>query len=536
MKDNLTHIHLIGDSQENFYILGRRDKNSYHEIYNQISTLCSRNKNITKVLKLLNDISYNIIYKKTESTLLKDLKSYAEGLEISYKELMYAFLLPEVVSSFNKWFPNLMSLVPGCSSLFLPNPNGGTIHARILDYALSGAFEIYERSILYDFKGRYKTFSYNSTGLPFASLSSMNEKGLTMALHYKHSDFFDLEGESIFFITAEIMYSCANIREALRLLRKKRSIAHWGIYLSDKNGEVAAINIKGQELYQEKFNIKDHTYLYFNNIPILKNENLSQLQPFGHTQFCNLRKFYINKAIKSNYNRLIEDPLKESIKLLGKLPSNNAKQWSPTTINSSSIQLLSFDNQNFQSYYQPGLSPKIFDKSLIKYESIFDKNLKILKNQGSNASKSQILKQKAFTHLSKFQVSIDSGDMTGAYHHIQMGKELLSSSGEKAIAEFYYLILQYINENDKKDLLYIHKNLCQLIEKLPIYLKDHAYLFKLRLSILCGIKIPDDVALIQNKNLKRYFHHEKKLNIVTLNALKHLIFPRIDNYDILYAY
>ncbi len=91
MKDNLTHIHLIGDSQENFYILGRRDKNSYHEIYNQISTLCSRNKNITKVLKLLNDISYNIIY---------GIEGFINGfIKTGNWDLIYSQLGSEVISN-----------------------------------------------------------------------------------------------------------------------------------------------------------------------------------------------------------------------------------------------------------------------------------------------------------------------------------------------------------------------------------------------------------------------------------------------------
>ena len=237
MSKEINHIHLFGNPEENFYILGKKDKDSYHRIYNQISSLCIRNKHLTKILRLANELSLHLSRKKYEHHHNKELKAYAEGLEVPYEEILYSFLLPEIVSSFNKWVPDLMSLIPGCSSLFVPSTSGGVVHTRILDYALNETFTESERSILYDFDDRYKNLSFSCAGVPFASMTAMNDQGLTLALHYKHGQHFNNNGESIFFMANEIINTCSNIREAIKLIKKKSSISYWGLYLSDKHGE-----------------------------------------------------------------------------------------------------------------------------------------------------------------------------------------------------------------------------------------------------------------------------------------------------------
>ena len=250
------HIHLFGDPEENFYALGAKDKDSYQEIYEQITRLCARADFLAHALKLSTELAVNLKSRGTIN-LSKEIKAYAEGLERPVNDVYFTMLLPEIVASFNKWLPKLLSVIPGCSRLFTyDHENGGVIHGRILDYALSGPFEKYERSALYEFKGRYKTFSYGSSGLPFPGVTAMNERGLTLALHYKHGNYLDLKGDSIFSIAYQIISYCADIHDVKKFLKNYPSMSHWGLYLSDRNGDVASIDVRGREVHQEKFDLK----------------------------------------------------------------------------------------------------------------------------------------------------------------------------------------------------------------------------------------------------------------------------------------
>lgn len=526
------HIHLVGDPEENFYILGKKDKDSYQEIYNQISMLCARSPAMAKVVKITADISKQFNHKKFEGKAYNELKAYAEGLEISIDNMSYAMLLPEVVSAFNKWVPNLISLIPGCSSLFTKNPDGGVNHTRILDYALTGPFEKNERSILYDFDDRFRSFSFSSTGVPFSSLSAMNEKGLTMALHYKHGQYFNFEGDSIFLITSEIMNSCENIREAIKLIKSKTSISYWGIYLSDSNGEIASIDIRGHEIFQEKYDINDHPYLYFNNRPLLKQDDHKTIQPYGNKSFCEMKKQYIDKNLKhlDSKTQLTEIDL---LKTITKLPKNS-KKWNSNCLTPSSIQSLCFNNTKMNAFFIGGKSPKFFQNSIYKYQNIFKSEfeIKIEKEQTQKFSNQEL----GYQALASYQSYLDQGNITKAYHYLQIAKHYFKNYSEDPIIEFFFFITQYIYENDKRDLGYLLKGFTELKNKLPEYLEDHRKLFILRVSKLLGLKSINESKEISHIELKKLYIKEFQLNEFAIKGLKHLIFPRIEIFDIIYVY
>jgi hypothetical protein len=535
MKNKLDHIHLIGNSEENFYQLGLRDKNAFTEVYLQISMLCMRNNFMAKIIKSTTDFARSFVNKNT-SLNMRDLKAYAEGLEQPIDKVLFAFLLPEMVASFNKWAPDLLSLIPGCSSLFLWDKEAkGIVHGRILDYALNGPFENNERSVLYDFSGRNKIYSFTSAGIAFPSLSSMNEHGLTVALHYKHGDHFNLKGESIFFIVNDILSYTSNIREAIKLLREKESISFWGLYLSDKNGEVAAIDICGNQMHQEKFQIQDHDYLYFNNRALLHKNASESMQPFGNLDQCKMRASTVDSYFKKKTYKVEKDRMLQGLKVLGSpkpIKADGASKWKLPTITPSSIQLYSFHNTKKEAYFVTGDGPKFFTGNYIELTNIFTAEKQKIKE----SSVKHVQFQQANKNLSLYQTSIDTNKIAKAYHHIQMAIEQFEGVEEKYIAQFYYCITQYIYEGDKRELSYLFDDFLALTGKLPTYLEDHRLLFELRLQKILGYKVKNQSKKVQNKNLKSIYKDELKLSPIGIKGLKNLIFPRIDVMDIVYAY
>lgn len=531
-NEELPHIHLFGNREENFYALGKRDKIAFNEVHAQISRLCIRNDFMAKLLTSTAELS-NRLKKATGHLNNTDIKAYSEGLERKFEDVILTMLMPEMVASFNRWAPDLLALLPGCSSLFTyDNETKGIIHSRVLDYALSGPFEEYQRSLLYEFKDQYKIFSYGSAGIAFPGLSAMNEMGLTLALHYKHGKYFNLEGESIFYIAYSILATCKNVREALKILRQKKSISFWGFYLGDRNGEVVSIDICGNEIHHERFDLKDHKYLYFNNRSLLKKSDSDQIQPFGNANQCKMRKAIVDKRM-NNINTEIS--MEKSLEVLAQTSGKKAKHardWKLSPLTPASIQLYSFNSGKLSSIFVPHSAPKVFNGNFLELTNLFS-------HLQSKTHKKKIKDSdyhKGLNYIQGFQSHLDKNDIPKAYHSIQMAMEYMKDYEEYYILKFYFTVLEYIYESDKRDISYIHQDFLELENKLPEYLNDHRLLFLMRTSKLLDQKVENNITLVKNESLKELYRKEFNLNNLAIKGLKYLIFPRIEILDIIYAY
>lgn len=537
MANDQNHIHLFGDPLENFYILGKKDKSSFDETYQHLSRLCTRNKALAKVLKASTEFSSQL-NKRPTTQFHQQLEAYSQGLSRPLNDILFTMLLPEMATSLSKWIPNLISLIPGCSSLFYQCPQSKeVIHGRILDYALSGTFEKHERSILYEFKEQQKVFSYTTSGMPFPSLSAMNESGLSLALHYKYGHFFQLKGHSIFEITQKVIHSCCNIREAIKLIKKHSSISSWGIYLADSNGEVAAIDISGSEVHQEKFDLQDHHYIYFNNSPLIKNKESIKSQPYGTLNQCQMRRDTLNSHLDTSKMVDSKDPLIDLVKTLGQVKgqkSKSAQNWLLSPINPGSVQLVGFNNTKSRSISIPGIAPKFFHHEYYLYQNIFEKIQFKHIQQRKNKPIGPFFK--AYQSLTQYQSALDRGDVPRAYHCIQMALPLFKGYPEYFMAKFFYTVTQYIYEVDKRDYTYIFDDFKGLEGKLPEYLEDHLKLFLMRTGKIIGHKDFCTPHEIKHKKLRELYHHEKKLSPLAIKGFKHLIFIRVEILDIIYSY
>lgn len=535
---DLPVIKLIGNPEENFYSLGKKDKDGYILIQDQITKLCMRSEHAAKLIKKVTEVS-TLYNRKGSIQLENELKAYAEGLEKPYSEVLFTFLLPEIVASFNKWLPNLLGIIPGCSSLFVwDKKNKSAVHGRILDYALAGPYEEFERAIEYNFSKRLKTFSYSTVAMPFPSLSSMNEKGLTLALHYKHGDYFDVRGQSIFSLMYQLTSYCTNISEVKKYLLQNPSMGHWGINCSDRDGNVATFDIKGSEVYREKYNLREHKFLYFNNRPLLSRKEDLDLQPYGNKDQCLMRKNVIFNRMK-RFNYESSDIQKELLSTLTSVQSkkaNHAKNWQMSPLTPSSIQALTFHNKLNESYYIPGSTPKFYRENIVKFKKLNHQieheviKTKMLNKADSNYSKGVQL-------IAMAQSSMDNGNTEKAYHELQLSILFLRGYPEFYISTFYFLVWQYIHETSNKDLSFLYNEFKQLEGKLPTYLNDHRILFIARLNKILSFGVDSSLrAQISHPKLKEVYDKEIKIKSVALKLMRRFIVPRIEILDIVYIY
>ena len=150
----------------------------------------------------------------------------AENEVISY------LVTPDIISGMSAVIPNSPVFQFGCSSLFYVNSNNNVSHLRILDFPIADAYSEKERFIKYSFQNEQQYCGLTSSGLPFPSVTAMNESGLTFALHQKFGHIFNKDGTPIFDIMENLVSQARDLQEIVSELRYINSISTWGIYIA----------------------------------------------------------------------------------------------------------------------------------------------------------------------------------------------------------------------------------------------------------------------------------------------------------------
>lgn len=531
----IDHIHLIGSVEENFYILGRKDAGNFGQVYTHMMKLATRSEHISSILKKGTEVTQYFIRKK-KNEYMNQISAYADGLERPIEEVYFSLLLPELISAFNKWTPNFLSMIPGCSSLFQwDEKTNSVLHGRILDYAVVGPFENNERIIQYEFPGAFKITSFSTAAMPYPAITAVNEKGLTLAIHHKHGEYFDLDGHSIFYIGFKVLSHCSEVSEIKKFLTQYPSMSYWGMYFSDKNGNILSLDICGADIYQEKFDLKEHDYLYFNNRPLIQDKENIYLAPYGNHNQCKMRFKYI----KELYNKSPNQPknLNNILKALTQYSEDqgdSATDWKLQPITPTSVQAVAINSSDFSAEYITGLAPKNYDNEIIKINNLMG-NLS-LESVPPNNEQFDKKYSKGYRHLALAQTYFDTNEMELAYHHMQLSINHLKNYPIVRIVEFYFAVWQYLYTEEKKMLGFIYEQFSDLEDKLPTYLEDQRKLFILRLEKQLGKEYLNQVDEIQNKQLKAIYLKEYKLKPFAINLLKKLTYPRIDILDVIYSY
>lgn len=523
-KNFTKHIRDLSDLTE----LGKLDRSDFKKSYNSLSKIALNNFVFQKSVELATYWQQVNIKKLPASRKL--IQAYAEGLQVSEEQVYSAMIIPEMVASFNKWIPNLLGLVPGCSSVFARDrATGGTIHARILDYSLGVVLTKSQRAMHIHNEKAYDVFGYTSVGFPLASMSSMNEKGLSLAIHYKHGAYFNTEGSSIFEIAYDLLTKCATVSQVRKRIKRHQSISHWGLYICDQQGEVAAVDIRGNEIFFENYQIDDVNYLYFNNKVINLNKQIEESQPFGHIQQCKMRADSFAKSFKKNKPKSHFDYLRTLTQI-----DFNESSYSHAPVTTATVQAYSFNTQDFSSYYLDGDSPKVNNKKCLYTSDVFKENFIAQISDDTQEGPHQ----KGLRHLSLAQYYFDLKDDEKVYFQLQMAKARLKNTSFEEIVKFYFCVVQYLKTDSKEELYYLLKEFQILHSRLPAILQDHCKLFEFRVLKLLKEKyhLRHFQGKIKHSELKVLLEKEHKLRRYSLRQLRKLIYPRIELLDIIYAY
>ncbi len=134
------------------------------------------------------------------------------------------------------------------------------------------------------------------------------------------------------------------------------------------------------------------------------------------------------------------------------------------------------------------------------------------------------------------QKGFDAHNPIDIYHHLQMAIDHLQHYPERKIAEFYFLIAQYLYESHSKVLANILNDFKKFEDNLPPYLNDHCLLFIGRLERILKMSPSMEEDKIETMKLREIYQRELKIpRAIFHTASKGMIIPRIDILDVIYV-
>ncbi len=537
-KPFLPVITLIGDPIENFYRLGKQDKENYRPVLDEIKALMQTPwKSVDKGVKEAGLFLIKNAFSNA-SPFRKHVEAYAEGLEISFEEVALGLLVPEIISSLNRWVPTITTKNLGCSSYFMiDEEKNHPVHLRLLDFPLVGSFDIHERLLVTQFKGEATIFSHGSAGLPYNSLTCMNSHGVTLAIHQKYTDIFNPHGTPVFELVRELMAHVKDPHSALEFLNKKQSLSSWGLYMLFKSGEVLAVDLLGEKIEHQLFELKERQVLSFNNLLLNKRYPQKKIIPYNFHQYCKMREDCDHKKIKSllKTGPLTELDLIKRIMTPLKSEEESFKKWEPDSATPITVAAMTMNPQKQSSLYIPGLAPKYFSGQVVSLTSqksgikqkLLEEECDFPPTLWKEGMKRLILGMQAYQKKEIHQT----------YHEVQMACQMLEGYPEHKLAKLYFDFYRFLNEEEKENRQDILKDLKELKDDLPSYLRDQCMLFIWRLERLIGKKSKISADDIESPALKKVWELENKIpKLLHYKLTAPFTHPRPDILDVVYAY
>lgn len=532
---------LIGDIDENFYQLGLADRGPAKDVHRAVKNMLATpwapvNKVIEEAGKA---VLKNSLLAKTE--YYNHLKNYADGLSLPVEEAAYTMLIPEIVSCMTKWAPGFIKGNLGCSSFFMRNDAGEIVHGRILDFPLQGTYDREERAVLYDLKGMPKTLGFGTKGIPYPSITLMTEDGMTLSLHQKFTNVFNKDGLSIFELVFEMLKNAGDKNSVLEFLRAHQSITTWCLYMSFKNGDVLGVDIMGKELYTNELTVPDDGVLYFCNHLENKSINQEDMLPTGFHQYNLMREEmaarkiqqYLKKKERTDLSliKMMATPLEQKMK------AGHYEDYKMDNLTPSSLSVMTMNPTAQSSLYIDGPAPKLYRDNLLQITRAFSApECRELKSKKKEKHPSTDYWEGLHALMSA-QHGFDKRDAQEVYHHLQFAIDHLEHHPEKCIAQFYFLIAQYIYETHPKVLTTLLHDFKKLEGHLPQTLNDQCLLFIGRLERILTGSVTLEEDKIKHPKLRSIYNLELKIPRALFHVTtKNMIVPRLDILDVIYAY
>ncbi|MCE3012840.1 MAG: hypothetical protein LW878_07200 [Proteobacteria bacterium] len=447
----LSPLRLIGNPEENFYVLGKKHLEDYKNFRLKLFGSPSLTRQIDFLTKKV---------RKPEAVTLPQnfwgswLKAYCEGLEENVGE--YLSFLHRIESS---------TLLCGSNSAFVWDKDLQTTHfLRTIDWPLHWGSE---QELLYlQVPKHHSLFLHTPRGLPFLPLTLMNSKGLCLGLHRKFAQILEPQGSEIGQLSIETLMHASDCQSARKFLKGKQTLQHWGLVFLDSNHEILALDMAGPQVDAIQTPMPQDQPLCFNAAPIVKNKQISESEPAILGELCKRqRQWCLNQLTLKK-----EHPLQQ----LTRLP----KLFSTGVINVHTVAALQLTATTQSLELNTGSFPTWYQGEIVSYPNVFEQHMRQIEHHKSTVSALQLELWKAHHAYSLAQRAYDEADLTSAFHHLQMGIAL-ADSPLKGLGQWVLAFWNWSHLKGTRLRLLHYRELLGLEKSLPATHLPHLKLLKL---------------------------------------------------------
>jgi hypothetical protein len=503
-------IRLIGNPEENFYVLGKKHQEAFRSLYARFTTQ-------SEFTQTLNSIK--ALFRKTEAPKLANnhwaswLKNYCEGLEVPVQD--YLEFLTNIEKSA---LPS--SLPAGCTSAFCWDQSiQGVQHVRLLDWPLSMG---HEPEIIYiEVPKAHALVLIGIKALPFLPFSAMNSEGVTMAIHGKFNSLFHREGGPIGEAVIESLLISKDVGDIRKNLKHFQSVHHWGLYSSDGEGNILAMDIAGPQVDVVSSEISTNQNMIFNNLSVVKNKASIEAQPQGYALFCRQRYDWSLEKLK---NTSVKSPLLKMTQI------HQPHSYPAPAVTLSTVQSLQLTPSSRSLDFTIGEPPLWNQGKIIRYENLFYNHMRGSEEITTKLKGSDVESWQTLHELSLAQKFMDQGELTEAFHYIQMAHS--KAQGETAnLLAWVWPWWQWKHLKGKRMRHFVYKENAINLKKTGLYhehLKLLQLLFELELSLSSTVT-PMDLS----GKFKLFAETVLKMPYIERSLYLKKIDPRLDIQDLI---
>ena len=506
-----TLISLTGDLQDSLYQLGLKEQESFKKIEARVTKLLSTNVFLRQGQDILSRAKL-ILKKKKPGYFDQCIRSYAEGLGVDPLRYMSFLSLFEIAAHYGQIYPELKGMLPGCTSIFKKNEEG-VVHSRLLDFPLTGLFEMNPRLYYWHQQGKPTILSYSCEGLAPLFFQGLHGSGISFALHHKPGLTFHHEGSSIFEIIFETLFETEKFSDFKKNLKKRSTVTKWCLLALNQTGEAQVMDLEGPALNHESFHLNEAGLLIFTNIP-LHNEQ----QAFkAYIRFSEDRQIWHKEKLSKNSSRHILDQLTD-------VDDQKIKKWIHPGTTLSTVGAYSVNLTKGLLDLKEGEGALVASDQLVRFSLTSQGQVQVLKEK----SKESLL-ESAWKRASRAQSYFDQGDYDEAYHELQMSESLMPHGVWKEIINFYLTVWDFKFVSSSKELALIYKRLLKI--KVPSQLREQWLMmcarFEKKLGLMSTVN-PQELG----EHQRLLFEQEQSAKKPVFLTWMKLIYPRLEVLEI----
>ncbi len=510
-----TLVPLIGDPIENMYQLGLKERQAFFKLEDRITKLLSTNTFLRQGHDVLNRAK-TLLRKKEPSFFDQCIKSYSEGLGIDHSRYLNFIALFELAAHFGQIYPELKSLLPGCTSVF-SKKDGNITHSRLLDFPIIGIFDAAPRLYYWQCEGKPSILNYSCEGLAPFFFQAVHSSGLSFALHHKPGSNYHNEGASIFETVFETLFQINDFASFKKEIKKRSSVTKWCLLILNKDGKINAIDIDGPTHGHESYDLNESAPLIFTNVPLHHDEAWTD----NFLRFSHDRQTWLKHKLKKETPEHLLD-------ILTDVEDQKSKNWVHPAATLSTV-----------GGYHVNLTQGLVD--LKEGNGVLVKSDAIVRFSLGSVDDAKVIKKEkeltdfeaAWKRAAEAQSSFDLGSYDVAYHELQMAQALMPMEIWKQIFSLYLYTWDFKFISNETELAMIYKKLKKL--SLPSPLKDQWLMLCMRYEKRLGLVATVKSDLL-SPHMRSLFDQEQSASKPVFTAWMKLLYPRLEILDVLTPY